>query len=62
MKKQTIKNSIAYNTPKTKLLSLAQKAIAKKMNRYIYTDQDLGEDILHVGITAALYVSMKYPV
>ena len=50
---------MANNTPKPKLLSLAEKAIVKKLNRYIYTEQDLGEDILHVGVTAALYASIK---
>ena len=59
MKKQTSKNLLATNAPKPKLLSLAEKAIVKKMNRYIYTEQDLGEDILHVGVTAAIYANMK---
>lgn len=61
MKKQTAKNllAVAGNTPKLKLLSLPKKVIAKNRNRYIYTEQDLGDDILHIGISASVYASMK---
>ena len=59
MKKQAPKIPLSNNTPKLKLQSLPKKAIVKQLNRYIYTEQDLGEDILHVGITAALYASIK---
>lgn len=59
MKKQIAKNLLGGNTPKLKMLSLPKKAIVKKMNRYIYTEQDLGDDILHIGISASVYASMK---
>lgn len=62
MKKQTSSNfSKAASTATRNVKNAGSKArkFLSKTKRYIYTEQDLGEGMLHMGITAATYVALS---
>ena len=51
MKKQSIKNSLVSNSQKITYTSVRKNEAGKKTTRYIYTEKDLGEGLLDVGVT-----------
>jgi len=62
MKKQLSGNisTVASLDPgKVKPTDSKVRKLLSKTKRYIYTEQDLGEDRLHMGITAAAYAALS---
>jgi hypothetical protein len=53
MKKQTINNYAAPNFNQHQFKGSSKNVPAKKNPRYIYTEEDLGEGILDVGVTVS---------
>lgn len=51
MKKQTIKNTLISNNQKSTYTSVRKNETGKKTTRYIYTENDLGEGLLDMGVT-----------
>ena len=62
MKKPTSRNfaTIESSSPRNEkpVDNRATKLLSKK-RRYVYTEQDLGHDRLHMGITAATYAALS---
>ncbi|MBL7701591.1 MAG: hypothetical protein JNM14_05040 [Ferruginibacter sp.] len=52
MKKQTTNQFNFMNAAKNHLKAIGKKLTPKKSSGYVYTEEDLGEGILDVGITA----------
>jgi hypothetical protein len=52
MEKQTTNHFSFMNAAKNHLKKIGKKFTPKKNTRYVYTEEDLGEGILDVGITA----------
>lgn len=62
MKKPTSRKfSSAASTNSGKVSSVDSNVLKppSKPRRYVYTEQDLGLDRLHMGITAATYVALS---
>ncbi len=62
MKKQTSHNFSSASTPPPGSLKPAANRAPKpesKTRRYVYTEQDLGHERLHMGITAATYAALS---
>lgn len=51
MKKQSTKNFVVTNSPKNTYTSVRKNEAGKKSTRYVYTDKDLGEGLLDMGVT-----------
>ena len=62
MKKQanrSIPTAGSTASPRVKTAGSKARKLLSKTKRYIYTEQDLGEGMLHMGITAAAYVALS---
>ena len=62
MKKQTSPNFSAQSSilpAKAKAPASKARRILSGGRRYIYTEKDLGEGMLHMGITAATYLALS---
>ncbi|MBC7867937.1 MAG: hypothetical protein H7X88_10440 [Gloeobacteraceae cyanobacterium ES-bin-316] len=57
MKKQTSGTLTAITPAKVKRIENKTKKILSTPTRYIYTEQDLGEGILHIGVKASTYAA-----
>jgi len=62
MKKPTSRNFSTVAPPDSRKVQPTDSKVRKllsKTRRYIYTEQDLGEDRLHMGMTAAVYAALS---
>lgn len=58
MKKTSIKNMIANNVAKIQTEGNRRKnAMVKKIKKYVYTEQDLGEGLLYMGLSTPANLS-----
>lgn len=58
MKKTSIKNMIANNVAKFQDEGNRRKnAMVKKIKKYVYTEQDLGEGLLYMGLSTPVNLS-----
>ncbi len=58
MKKTTIKNMIANNVAKFQKEGNRQKdAMVRKLKKYVYTEKDLGEGLLYMGLSSPANIS-----
>ena len=58
MKKQALNNSSIVNNNKEQFTEDRRKLRSKKINRYIYTEADLGEGMLYAGMISS-YIAGK---
>lgn len=62
MKKQMSRNlsdPTSANSHNVKTAGSRVPRLLPKIKRYIYTEKDLGEDMLHMGMTAATYTALS---
>ena len=58
MKKQSDKNTSGVNMVKNQF-SYTKKPTPKK-RKYVYTEKDLGEGLLYMGLSAPAYFAQRY--